>query len=65
MASARDYEMVAEILRVARRRYSKAGFGPCIAPDFIRDSLADYFASDNHQFDRERFLKAAGLTEEN
>lgn len=37
--------------------------GMALARDEIGNRLADYFATQNPRFDRERFMQACGLTE--
>jgi len=56
MTSRRDYIAVSDLIRK---------FKPAIDETSLRNfanDLADYFASDNERFDREKFLSACGIT---
>ena len=57
----KDYVLIADALRqayvVQRDRYVGTSAGVRAAAEYISDALA----SDNPRFDRERFLKAAGV----
>ena len=63
--SRKHYEAVAELLAKNARFFEGApdmyGLGKREALDDVTNDLADYFASENPYFDRERFLKAAGV----
>ena len=63
MLTKKDFEAVAEIIAEDYACYNGPG-GAGICGDVladISDKLADYFATQNPRFDRERFMKACGL----
>jgi hypothetical protein len=67
MITAKDFKAIAEIVkRYVSKDYLKGtdyfSYQLISAECFI-NSLMDYFASQNIKFDRERFLKACGVTE--
>lgn len=64
MLTKKDFKAVAEIIRKRKNRceldrHLQAGFGV----DAIKCDLADYFATQNPRFDRDKFMQACGLTE--
>lgn len=73
--SRKNYEAVAKVVSKISRDFSLvAGEGDSTDENLkgydrgavdaltdVRVALADYFASDNPRFDRERFLKACGV----
>ena len=52
----KDYVAIAEVIADAKDRFNMDGAG-----QYIAGRLADMMAADNPSFDRERFLKAAGV----
>lgn len=54
----KDYEKVAEIVRVAKTRYNSNTIGIDGPVKFFETGFTDMFAADNPQFDREKFIKA-------
>ena len=52
----KDYVAIAEVIADAKDRFNMDGAG-----QYITGRLADMLAADNPRFDRERFLKAAGV----
>lgn len=66
MLTKKDFKAVAEIIDDIRPIFSQStreDMGRTRACTRIAKSLADYFATQNLQFDRERFMQACGLTE--
>lgn len=60
MLTRKHFRTVAEILKEAREDY--AGGTPTeLVLDYIENYLADFLATQNPNFDRERFLRACGL----
>ena len=64
MLTQKDFKAVAEIIE----KRKKLNRGTRRTPNFLyadnlAGDLADYFATQNPRFDRERFMKACGLTE--
>lgn len=57
--SRKDYEAIAALLRDHADTLSDPTQAPDIAVRDLMDGMADLFAADNPNFDRERFLKAA------
>lgn len=62
----RDYEAIAAIIKERREAAGKAKSGPTrltirFTAAAIARLLADYFASANPRFDRNKFLEACGL----
>lgn len=55
MVTKKDFEAVAEIIS------SNRGDGVEYTLDMIAINLADYFAEQNPNFNRDRFIKACGL----
>ncbi len=55
MLTRKDFKAVAEIIN------SNRGQGVEYTLDNIASELADYFVTQNPQFDRERFMRACGL----
>ena len=54
----KDYELVARSLDVPSCELMKAG-----VYELVAKALADAFEKDNSKFDRDKFLKACGVTE--
>lgn len=54
----KDYEAIAEVIRAERGRVSEDQEW---ALDRLTERLADVFGRDNPRFDRDRFLRAAGV----
>ena len=64
MLTKKDFKAVAEIIKVANIGHLNSHGRPTackFAIDGITRKLADYFATQNLRFDRERFMKACGL----
>jgi hypothetical protein len=64
MLTRKHYKAIAEIVETTTEKHKTEGFGSLLCNE-VRNSitieLADYFAADNPQFDRDRFLEACGL----
>ncbi len=64
MVTRKDYKAIAEIIEVNTEKHKQQGTGSLLC-DTVRKSialeLADYFATDNPKFDRQKFLNACGL----
>jgi len=60
MLTKKDFKAVAEIIEQACGIYDDEEVCGEIA-SIITHNLADYFATQNPRFDRERFMKACGL----
>jgi len=61
MLTQKDFKTVAEIVRKSKDliiTYSTAK--PYVKCDVV-DNLADYFATQNPRFDRDRFMRVCGL----
>lgn len=63
MTTRKLYSEVAEVLATMRRDHSLNNAVLWAVTEFTT-KLADTFASDNPRFDRQKFLRAAGLKEE-
>ncbi len=63
MFTRQHYKAIAEI--IAKRKPSftttREDIGKMTVCRYITKDLADYFAADNEQFDRQKFLAACGL----
>jgi hypothetical protein len=58
----RDFELIAQSVRVARPGLRSEHTGPMhFALDHFSILIANALANDNPRFDRERFLKACGV----
>lgn len=55
--SKKDYEMIARVLRVNRKYSNVSPDAAAVIDDIARD-LSVSLASDNHRFDKDRFLAA-------
>lgn len=64
--SRKHFEAIAGILAKNAGFYGGSremyGLGKREALEDVTDDLSDYFASENPHFDRQRFLKAAGVS---
>ena len=60
MLSKKDHKAIAEIVERCSGPDAHWDYTTTYTADMVCD-LADYFAQDNPQFDRERFLAACGL----
>lgn len=66
MFTKQHYVAIASIIKANKTKITSEDIAqcitglPCLHPDMIGD-LADYFAKDNPQFDRQKFLGACGL----
>lgn len=58
----KHYEAIADVLRNCVEAEKNMCNGVCTDKlAYIAEHLAEYFASDNPRFNRERFLKACGV----
>jgi hypothetical protein len=57
----RDYVAIAAIIQDQRANHAKDGLAVQYTLDDIADDLARLMSRDNPRFDRERFLRAAGV----
>lgn len=55
----KDYILIAEALKVSRLRAEREDIA--LGNDYAAKAIADALGRDNPRFDRERFLKAAGV----
>ena len=62
MSSKKDYEAVALILKEAKLKYK--GCTAAQLHGYLAEDFATYFADDNVDFDRGKFYKACGVTED-
>lgn len=60
MVTKKDFKAIADIVKQACGIYDKQEVSGEIAYD-ISHNLADYFATQNPYFDRQKFLDACGL----
>lgn len=64
MLSRKDYKAIAEIIKQEFTAFDDTGeddYEGKHATISISKRLADYFAAENPQFNRDRFMKACGL----
>jgi len=58
----KHYEAIAEVINDVIRPYDERAVQNLVYD--VTNDLADYFESDNPRFDRDRFLTACGIMEE-
>lgn len=57
----KDYVLIAAAIKEARAVYKPGTHAESIAIETVADHIAVELGRDNQRFDRERFLKAAGV----
>jgi len=65
MLTKKDFKAVVEIMKSEYTRYDNTGEDDGEGKDTvgcIAGKLSDYFTTQNPRFDRERFMKACGLS---
>lgn len=59
----KDYELIAEALRIANGSITVAPYDAQTAIELVTHLLADRLEKQNHRFDRARFISASSMTE--